>query len=60
MTLVRPRSVAIEQLALWAMAAVDFTDLLTDCGFNGSQRAAALGTIIGRMAAPGSEQATWR
>lgn len=60
MTLVRPRSVAIEQLALWAMAAVDFTDLLADCGFNGPQRAAALGTIIGRMAAPGSEQATWR
>lgn len=60
MTLVRPRSVAIEQLALWAMAAVDFTGVLADCGFNGAQHAAALGTIIARMAAPGSEQATWR
>lgn len=60
MALVRPRSVAIEQLAIWAMAQVDFTDLLADCGFNGPQRAVALGTIIARMAAPGSEQATWR
>lgn len=60
MTLVRPRSVAVEQMGLWAMARVDFTALLGDCGFNGSQRAAALGTIIARMAAPGSEQATYR
>lgn len=60
MTLVRPRSVAVEQLGLWAMGQVDFTGLLGDCGFNGPQRAAALGTIIARMAAPGSEQATYR
>src|SRR5699024_3456967 len=60
MTLVRPRSVALEQLGLWAMAQVDFTGLLGECDFNRPQRAAALGTIIARMAAPGSEQATYR
>lgn len=60
MTLVRPRSVAVERLGLWAMGQVGFTGLLGDCGFNGPQRAAALGTIIARMAAPGSEQATYR
>src|SRR5699024_4820332 len=59
MTLVRPRSVALEQLGLWAMVQVDFTDLLGECGFNQSQHAAALGTIIARMAAPGSKQVTY-
>jgi transposase len=58
--LTRPRSVGIEQLGLWAMAQVDFPGLLRDCGFNGPQRAAAIGTVIARMAAPGSEQATYR
>lgn len=60
MTLVRPRSAGVEQLGLWAMDQVDFTGLLRECGFNGPQRAAAIGTIIARLAAPGSEQATYR
>ncbi|MDN5872708.1 MAG: IS1634 family transposase, partial [Nitrococcus sp.] len=60
MTLTRPRSVGLEQLGLWAMAQVDFAGLLGDCGCNGPQRGAAIGTIIARMAAPGSEQATYR
>ena len=34
--------------------------LLKRLGFNGRQRAAAVGSIIGRMAAPGSERATYR
>jgi hypothetical protein len=39
---------------------VDFTGLLRECGFNGPQRAAAIGTLIARMAVPGSEQAMYR
>jgi transposase len=54
----RPRTVGVESAALWAMQQVDFTGLLTELGFTGPQRAAALGSIIGRMAAPGSELAT--
>ena len=34
--------------------------LLTGLGFNGVQRDAAAGLLIGRMAAPGSERATGR
>ena len=33
--------------------------LLTQLGLNGPQRAAAVGSIIARMAAPGSERATY-
>ena len=34
--------------------------LLEGLGFNGRQRAVAVGSIIGRMAQPGSERASWR
>ena len=56
--LVRPRTVGVEAAALWAMRQVDFVGLLQLLGFTGPQRAAALGSIIGRMAAPASELAT--
>lgn len=56
--LVRPRTVGIEAATLGAMAQVDFQGLLRELGFTGPQRAAALGSIIGRMAAAGSELAT--
>ena len=59
MQLVRPRSVGVEAAALWAMGQVDFAGLLGSLGFTGPQRSAALGSIIGRMAAPGSELATY-
>jgi len=59
MALIRPRSVGVEQAALWAMKQVNFQGLLEQLGFNGPQRAVALGSIIGRMAAPGSELATY-
>lgn len=58
LTLVRPRSVGVEQVALWAMQQVDFTGLLTRLKLNGPQQAAVLGSIVGRMAAPGSERST--
>lgn len=60
LALVRPRSVGVEQLGLWAMEQVGFVSLLEGLGFTGPQRAAAVGSIIGRMAAPGSERATHR
>ena len=56
----RPRSVGVEQVALWAIEQVQLMPLLGRLGFNGRQRAAAVGSIIGRMAAPGSERATYR
>ena len=58
--LLRPRTVGVEQVALWAIEQVQLLPLLKRLGFNGRQRAAAVGSIIGRMAAPGSERATYR
>lgn len=58
--LTRPRSVGVEHLGLWAMEQVNFAGLLTQMGLNGPQQAAVIGSIIGRMTAPGSEQATYR
>jgi len=57
---VRPRSVGVEQVARWAMAQVGFDALLDRLGFTGPQRSAAIGTVIARMAAPGSDWATRR
>lgn len=60
LTLSRPRTVGVEAVGLWAMAQVDFIALLEGLGLSGPQRAAVLGVILGRMAAPGSELATQR
>ena len=56
----RPRSVGVEQLGLWAMQQLGFLVLLTSLGINGSQCTTLMGSIIARMAAPGSELATHR
>ena len=58
--LTRPRAVGVEQVALWAMRAVGFIELLTGLGLSGPLRSVILGVIIGRMAHPGSERATRR
>jgi transposase len=58
--LVRPRSVGVEHIGLWAMRQVGFAELLLELGMTSPIRAAILGVIIGRMAAPGSELATHR
>jgi len=55
---VRPRSVAVEHVALAAVRQVGLDAHLTALGFSAWQRAAALGTLIGRMVEPGSELAT--
>lgn len=58
--MVRPRSAGVEHVGLWAMEQLGIGELLERLGFNGPSRAAAMGSVIGRMAAPGSERATWR
>lgn len=55
----RPRSVGVEHLGLWAMKQVGFEDMLTAVGLGPRHRAAVIGSIIGRMANPGSERATY-
>ena len=53
--LVRPRSVGVEHVALEALQQVGLDGKLEQLGFTGPQRAAAIGTIVARMVAPGSE-----
>jgi transposase len=58
--LIRPRSVAVEHVSLAALRQLGLESQLEELGFNSPQRAAAIGTIIARMTAPGSELATHR
>ena len=59
--LLRPRSVGVEQVALWAMEQVRLITVVAKCWDSTvGNAAAAVGSIIGRMAAPGSERATYR
>ena len=58
--LVRPRSIGVEHIGQTVLDWLKFPQLLEEVGLNGIQQAAVLGSVIGRMAAPGSELATWR
>ena len=58
--LVQPRSVGVEALGLWAMEQVGLISLLQSLNLTAPQRAAIVGLIIARMAAPDSERATYR
>jgi transposase len=58
--LTQPRSVGVEAAGLAAIDWLGIDPILRDLGLNGVQRAAAAGSLIGRMAAPGSERATGR
>ena len=58
--LTRPRSVGVEAAGLAAMDWLGIDPMLAGLGFNGVQRDAVAGLLIGRMAAPGSELATAR
>lgn len=58
--MVRPRSVGVEHVGLEALRQVGLDTKLEELGFNRPQRAAAIGTIVGRMTAPGSELFTHR
>ncbi len=57
--MVRPRSVGVEHAALSAMRQCGLQDKLAELGLNRPQIAAAMGNIVGRMAHPGSELATY-
>jgi transposase len=54
-----PRSVGVEHVALHAITQLGLVEKLTALGINGVMRACILGNLIGRIAAPGSELATW-
>lgn len=56
--LVRPRRVGIEHLALHALSQLKLDEKIRALGFNRHQLAAAMGTIVARMAYPASELAT--
>ena len=58
--MVQPRSVGVEHLSLWAIKQLELDKMFDSFGFNGRQKAAAIGLIVGRMTAPGSELATYR
>ena len=58
--LVRPRSVGVEQVGLWALEQMGLPALLAELGVNGALRAAAAGALVGRLAQPASERATHR
>lgn len=57
--LAQPRSVGVEHLGLHAIAQLGLLEKLTELGVNAPMRAAIIGNIIGRMAKPASELATW-
>ena len=56
---VRPRTVGVEHVALTCMRQLGFDEKLAALGFNKPQIAAAVGNVIGRMAVPASELATY-
>jgi hypothetical protein len=56
--LVRPRSVGVENAALCAMRQCGFEDKLSELGLNRPQIAAAVASVVARMAHPASELAT--
>lgn len=57
--LVRPRTVGVEHACLTALHQLGFEAKLVELGFNRPQIAAAVGNVVGRMAAPASELATY-
>lgn len=57
--LTQPRSVGVEHVGLHALAQLEFEPLLASLGINATTRAMILAQVVARMAAPGSELATW-
>ena len=60
LAMVRPRSVGVEAIGLWAMEQLGLGSLLERLGFGARDRTLAMAAVIARMARPGSERATWR
>jgi hypothetical protein len=57
--LLRPRTVGVEHVGLWALSTLGLLDLFRELRLSGPQQAALIGNLIGRMAQPASELATW-
>jgi len=57
--IMQPRAVGVEHVALDALSQLGLIEKLAALGINGVMRAAILGNLIGRMAQPASERATW-
>ena len=57
--MVRPRSIGVEHVGLAALGWLELPRILEQAGLNDKQQAAVIGNVIGRMAAPASELATW-
>jgi Transposase DDE domain len=57
--LMRPRRVGVEHAALTALRQLGFEHKLAELGFNKPQIAASVGNVVGRIAAPASELATY-
>ena len=55
---VRPRTVGVEHVGLWAMEELGLPELFETLGMAKGLRQAATGSIIGRLAEPASERAT--
>jgi hypothetical protein len=53
------RSVGVEHVGLQAVRKLKFKEIFSSLQFTGDQINQAIASIIGRMAAPGSEFATW-
>lgn len=59
LALTQPRAVGVEHVALHAVAELGLVEKLSELGINGVMRACILGNLIGRIAQPASELATW-
>ena len=55
LAMVRPRSVGVEAIGLWAMEQLGLGSLLERLGFGARDRTLAMAAVIARMARPGSE-----
>jgi len=58
--MMQPKTVGVEHIALEALKLLDLNAILEKAGLNRIQRASAFGSIIARMAEPGSERASWQ
>ena len=56
----QPRTVGVEHVGLDTLNLLDFSAILEDAGLNRTQRVSAIGSVIARMAEPGSERASWQ
>src|SRR5699024_1777223 len=59
MTVTQPRMIGVEAVGLWALQQAGLDALWPQLGLTGPQQAMANAQIIGRMAAPASEHATY-